>query len=197
MTESIKSSAMLVINILLALLVLASGFFLFSSLMGDVTEQRQTDEYIMLAGEISKLCQEIKLNPNNLFTTDQFSIMIYEPYVIWYENPTSYGTDQVCKNERCVCFGRISGKAKPEVPSDCFSLKELDCPAGANLTITPRGYSTSPMFGVPRAQGIFSAIHEPATCKYIAKIKWDKTNLFVNVTDIEPMDKKSEFNDAC
>jgi len=189
MAEAPKSTMMFVISMMLGMIAIASGFFLFSKLMGDVTEQRQTDEFIMLAAEISKTCKEIALNPNNLYTTDQFSIMIYAPYNIWYENPTSYGTDQVCQNTRCVCFGRISGNTQAQTPSDCFSLNELECPASADLTFDPRIVGYSNQLDLPPKQSA-THVHYEATCKYIAKIKWDKTNLFVNITSREPLEQK-------
>ncbi len=176
MTEVTRNSLMFVASLLVGLIIIASGFFLFSNFLDDVTEQRQMDEFLMLAGEISRICQEIKLNPNNAYTGEQFSLIIYKPYKIWYENPTSADVDQVCKKPRCVCFSRINSR----VPSDCFSLDDLECPAGKDIKNIGQSGGQQ-LLNIPPPYLIGGNFE--ATCKYMAKIEWDKNKLFLNIIE--------------
>lgn len=180
MTEATKSSLMIVASLIVGIIVIASGFFMFSNFLGDVTEQRQSNEFIELQGQIRRVCQEIKLNPNNLFTGEQFIMIAYEPYKIWYEKVPSTEVQQVCDGARCVCFARTGSP----VPSDCFSLDRMECPAG---DIKNMGVAGKQMLYLPPTGSLH--IDLEATCKYTAAITWDRTGLFLDITQKDAADK--------
>jgi hypothetical protein len=180
MTEATKSTLMIVASLIAGMIVIVSGFFMFSNFIGDITEQRQSNEFAELQGQISRICQEIKLNPNNLFAGEQFSMIVYEPYRIWYEKVLTSEVQQVCDGARCVCFGRTTSP----VPSDCFSLDRMECPTGADIkyqAITGKQLlHLLPMGAL--------GIELEATCKYTARITWDRVGLFMDITQMDATD---------
>ena len=176
MTEVTTSSLMLVASMIAGMIVIGSGFFIFSNFMGDVVEQRQAQEFINFQAQISRVCQEIELNPNNLFTGEEFTLIVYENYKLWYEKTPSYDVERVCKAARCVCFSRTNTR----VPSDCFSLDRMECPDDKD--IIQIGYLGEQSLYFPQNAGA-------PTCKYLTRLSWDKTRIFLKVLEQDSLEE--------
>ncbi len=208
MTELSKSTMMTIVNLILAVLVVSSGYFLFVGMLNSIGEDKATGQLDKLRTELQNTCRKTEQAPNLEHIGDEFTLVMLAHYSIEYKEDPG----EICGDTKCVCL------LKDGSYRNCFSTKELGCHYKVDvktplyegdLRLPPTPDASKVLKKLLSAEDysdvimplkiIRGATKVPSfTCIYRVQVSWDKAGqrLLVDVKDHQLSKETLKIGDA-